>query len=176
MRSIYVTDEEGEECMRAVLDKKTKQAFKDEFVYHARIKFGLSDGISAFERALRRVILPAYLIVFYFTYHHSEALYNLLFLCGCTYMNNMAMAGSRGFYHRRRELDEKHSGFRAVEDFTFLQKFFTYLVAASVLTSIFVTGMFAITGSFSVNYMSVGLAIAIPLLYNLVWADSSSKR
>jgi hypothetical protein len=170
LHAAYVADKEVIE----VMDKRTKQAFKEEFLYRVGVKFGFSDGMSAGERTLRYAVLLMYPIVCYFSSLHFETLYNLLFLCGCTYMNNQAMGGARGFYRRRSDLNEQHV--RTVDDFAFSEKMLTYFIAASALTCIFVIGMFLITRTVSGNYVFVGLAITMPLLYNALWVDSCSKR
>lgn len=157
-----------------MIDKRTKQAFKEELFYRVGLKLGFSNGMSAGERALRYAVLLMYPVVCYFSALHFEALYNLLFLFGCTYMNNQAMGGARGFYQRRRDLNEQHV--RTVDDFALSEKMLTYFIAASALTCIFVIGMFLITRTVSGNYVVVGLAIAMPLLYNALWVGSCSKR
>jgi amino acid permease len=90
---------------------------------------------------------------------------------GCAWLSAIAMDSIRMIYHRRHALAENHKGFREVEDFTFREKLFSYLISAFVLTGIFATGMFVITfirtGESGVHVFAGMLSIPLVLFYNL---------
>lgn len=154
-------------------EKEFLEAFKEEFWYQARIKFGRSDERSAFEKYWQpsKIILYISALCF-FTYYHHEILHNLLVLVGYIWTSKIAMESIRGVYHRRRRLGGYHEGFREIDDFKFVEKLCAYFFAGSALTGIFAGSMvliaFLFTGIISVKYVLLGLlGISIVLLYNL---------
>ena len=155
-------------------EKEFLAAFKEVFVYQARKKFGLSGDLTKREKYLRPLFIPVYVILLYFfTQNHYVIPLAILMLVGCAWLSAIAMDSIRMIYHRRRTLAESHKGlrFREVEDFTFREKLFSYLISAFVLTGIFATGMFVITfirtGESGVHVFIGMLSIPLVLLYNL---------
>jgi len=147
-------------------------AFKEVFVYQARKKFGLSDDLSKREKYLRPLTIPVYVILLYFfTQNHYDIPLVLLMLVGCAWLSAIAMDSIRMIYNRRHTLAESNKGFREVEDFTFREKLFTYLIPALVLTGIFASGMLVITfirtGELQMHVFVGMLSIPPVLLYNL---------
>ena len=152
--------------------KEFLAAFKEVFVYQVRRKFGLSGDLTKREKYLRPLFIPIYVILLYFfTQNHYVLPLVLLMLVGCAWLSAIAMDSIRMIYHRRRTLAESRKGLREVEDFTFREKLFSYLISAFVLTGIFATGMFVITfirtGESGVHVFIGMLSIPLVLFYNL---------
>lgn len=160
------------EKVTTVKQKEFLAAFKEVFVYQVRRKFGLSGDLTKREKYLRPLFIPIYVILLYFfTQNHYVLPLVLLMLVGCAWLSAIAMDSIRMIYHRRHALAENHKGFREVEDFTFREKLFSYLISAFVLTGIFATGMFIITfirtGESGVHVFIGMLSIPLVLFYNL---------
>jgi len=155
-----------------VKQKEFLAAFKEVFVYQVRRKFGLSGDLTKREKYFRPLFIPIYVILLYFfTQNHYVLPLVLLMLVGCAWLSAIAMDSIRMIYHRRRTLAESRKGLREVEDFTFREKLFSYLISAFVLTGIFATGMFVITfirtGESGVHVFIGMLSIPLVLFYNL---------
>lgn len=154
-------------------EKEFLEGFKEEFWYQARIKFGRSDEMSAFEKYWQPSKIILYISALRFlTYYHHEILHSLLVLVGYTWTSKIAMESIRGIYHRRRELGGYYKGFREIDDFKFVEKLCVYFFATSTLTGVFAGSIvliaFLFTGTLSVKYALLGLlGISIVLLYNL---------
>jgi hypothetical protein len=153
--------------------KEFLEPFKAEFWYQARIKFGRSDEMSAFEKYWRPSKIILYISVLcFFAYYHHEILHNLLILVGYIWTSKIAVESIGGIYHRRLRLSKYQKGFREINDFKFGEKLITYFIAASALTGIFAGSMvliaFLFTGIISVKYVLIGLfSILIVVLYIL---------
>jgi len=79
-------------------EKEFLDAFKEEFWYQARIKFGRSDETSAFEKYWRpsKIILYISALCF-FTYYHHEILHNLLVLVGYIWTSKICIIRFIGY-------------------------------------------------------------------------------
>ena len=155
-------------------EKVFLNAFKEEFWYQARMKFGRSKEMSRFEMYTRPSMIILYILALCFlSYHHYEIPHILLVLAAYIWTSNIAMGSIRGIYHRRLELSESPKGVREVYDFKFSEKLFTYFIAASVLTGIFAGCMslinYVVTGLLSIKYALLAiLSVILVLFYNLV--------
>ena len=155
-------------------EKVFLNAFKEEFWYQARMKFGRSKEMSRFEMYTRPTMIILYILALcFFNYYHYEIPHILLVLVAYIWTSNIAMGSIRGIYHRRRELCEYPKGFREVYNFKFSEKVFTYFIAASVLTGIFAGCMslinYFVTGILSIEYALLAiLSVILVLFYSLV--------
>ena len=154
-------------------------AFKEVFMYQARRKFGLSEDLGKFEKYVRPLLIPLYIVLLYFfTQNHYRLPIVLLTFAGCTWLSVIAMDSIKMIFHRRRELAEGRKLFREVEEFTLREKLVTYLISASVLTGIFAAGMFLITFSRTgeVNvHVFIGMLSIPPVLFYHLRNDCKSR-
>jgi hypothetical protein len=147
-------------------------AFKEIFWYQARRKFGLLPEMNIFEKWLRPSLILFYiLLLYYFTQNHHEVARTLLTVLGCTWLSATAMDSMKQIYHRRCTVAENPNGFRDIGEFTSLEKLFTYLIPAFILTGIFAGGLFFITfirtGDLNVDVF-IGM-VSIPFVILFEW-------
>ncbi|NQE46516.1 hypothetical protein C5S31_10895 [ANME-1 cluster archaeon GoMg2] len=152
--------------------KEFLEAFKAEFWYQLIRKFGMSKGMSIFEKYLRRSLIPIYIFsLVFFTHYHYEILLISLTFVGCTWLSLIAMDAIKRIYHRRYELCKNPGGFRDFDEFSFREKISSYLISAVTLTAIFASGMvfaaFTRTGELNLNLFISMLSIPLVLAYNL---------
>jgi hypothetical protein len=153
-------------------EKEFLEAFKEVFRYQLRRKFGLSNEMSTFEKCLRALIIPGYiLLLYFFTHYNYEIPLTLLIFAGCAWLSETAMNSIKRIFHRRCELDKNHKGFREIKDFTFLEKLAAYLISAFILAVIFAGSLFLITfirtWELNVKLFIGMLSIPVVLVYNL---------
>lgn len=152
--------------------KEFLAAFKEIFWYQLRRKFGLLPEMNIFEKCLRPLLILFYLVLLYFiTQNHHEIALTLLTLVGCTWLSATAIDSMKQIYHRRCTLAENHNGFRDIGEFTSLEKLFTYVIPAFILTGIFAGSLFFITfirtGDLNVDVF-IGM-VSIPFVIMLEW-------
>ena len=152
--------------------KEFLAAFKEIFWYQLRRKFGLLPEMNIFEKCLRPLLTLFYIILlYYFTQSHHEIALTLLTVVGCTWLSATAMDSMKQIYHRRCTLAENHNGFRDIGEFTSLEKLFTYVIPAFILTGIFAGSLFFITfirtGDLNVDVF-IGM-VSIPFVILLEW-------
>jgi len=146
-------------------------AFKEEFWYQLRLKFGVTKEMSTFEKYLRRLLIPIYIsALVVFTHYQLEPLLILLTFVGCTWLSLIAMDAIKRIFQRRCELG-KNQGIRDFDEFSFREKFVSYSISAVTLTSIFAGGMVLITfnrtGELNVNLFIGMLSLPLVLAYKL---------
>ncbi|MCW7071204.1 MAG: hypothetical protein OCU12_02560 [Methanophagales archaeon] len=156
------------------------EAFKQEFMHQARVKFGRSAEMSAFERCCRLLGIALYILALCsFTHFRLAFLHDLLVFAGYLWASKIAVESIRGIYHRRR-VRGLGQNFREVDDFKFSEKVLTYFISALALTGVFAGSMILIEffffGRFCVNYLFLALLSVVTVLATTILGRLGSIR